>query len=52
MEMIVESLRRLYTNSFLTDEQKKEVKKSTDRLLQSKKITNKEYDYILGKDGE
>ena len=52
MNTIVESLRRLYTNESLTKEQIGAVKESVDRLLQSKKISIKEYNYILEKDGE
>lgn len=52
MNVIVESLRRLYTNETLTVEQIESVKESADRLLNAKKISIKEYHYILGKDGE
>lgn len=52
MNVIVESLRRLYTNETLTVEQIEAVKESADRLLNAKKISIKEYHYILGKDGE
>lgn len=52
MNVIVESLRRLYTNDTLTVEQIESVKESIDRLLSEKKISIKEYHYILGKDGE
>ena len=52
--IIIESLRRLYVNqkNDLTNEQIENVKNSADRLLQAQKITNEEYHYILGKDGE
>ena len=49
---VIESLRRLYAKDSLTEEQLNSVKESADRLLQTKKITIKEYYYILGKDGE
>ena len=52
MNVIVESLRRLYTNETLTEKQIESVKDSADRLLNAKKISIKEYHYILGKDGE
>lgn len=52
MNAVVESLRRLYMNETLTEVQIEAVKESVDRLLSSKKISIKEYHYILGKDGE
>lgn len=53
MNTVVESLRRLYTKeNSLTEEQIEAVKESADRLLNAKKISIKEYHYILGKDGE
>ena len=52
MNTVVESLRRLYTKDSLTEEQIEAVKESADRLLSAKKISIKEYHYILGKDGE
>ena len=52
MNAMVESLRRLYTKDALTEEQIEAVKESADRLLNAKKISIKEYHYILGKDGE
>ena len=36
----------------LTGEQIEAVKESIDKLLSEKKISIKEYHYILGKDGE
>ena len=50
--VFIESLRRLYTDESLTEKQIESVKESADRLLQAKKISIKEYHYILGKDGE
>ena len=50
--VVVESLRRLYINESLTEEQIGAVKESAERLLSANKISIKEYDYILGKDGE
>ena len=52
MNTIVESLRRLYMNESLTEEQIDAVKESADRLLAAKKISINEYHYILRKDGE
>ena len=52
MNTIIESLRRLYMKESLTEEQIESVKESADRLLSAKKISIKEYNYILGKDGE
>ena len=52
MNTVVESLRRLYENKSLTEEQIEAVKESADRLLTAKKISIKEYHYITGKDGE
>ena len=52
MNTIVESLRRLYMKDTLTEEQIEAVKETAERLLSSKKISIKEYHYILGKDGE
>ena len=52
MNTVVESLRRLYMKESLTVEQIEAVKESADRLLSAKKISIKEYHYILGKDGE
>ena len=50
--MVVESLRRLYMNKSLTEQQIEAVKDSADKLLQTKKISIKDYHYIIGKDGE
>lgn len=54
IDLIVESLRRLYINknNSLTEKQIEAVKESAERLLNAKKISIKEYHYILGKDGE
>lgn len=52
MNAVVESLRRLYTKDSLTETQIESIKESADRLLNAKKISIKEYHYILGKDGE
>lgn len=52
MNAVVESLRRLYRNKSLTEEQIEAVKESADRLLAAKKISINEYHYILWKDGE
>lgn len=52
MNAVIESLKRLYKNESLTEKQIEDVKESADRLLQAKKISIKEYYYILGKDGE
>ncbi len=52
MNAVVESLRRLYIKDTLTEEQIEAVKDSAERLLTAKKISIKEYHYILGKDGE
>lgn len=52
MNAVVESLRRLYIKDSLTEKQIESVKESADRLLSAKKISIKEYNYILGKDGE
>lgn len=49
---IIESFRRLYMKDTLTEEQIETVKESIDKLLSEKKISIKEYHYILGKDGE
>lgn len=49
---VTESLKRLYTNKSLTEEQIESVKESAERLLTAKKISIKEYHYIIGKDGE
>lgn len=49
---VIESLRRLYINESLTEKQIESVKEAADRLFQAKKISIKEYHYILGKDGE
>lgn len=52
MNIIIESLKRLYNNDSLTDTQIEAVKESVDRLMSTKKISIKEYHYIIGKDGE
>lgn len=52
MNTFIESLRRLYNNTTLTQEQQDEVKLTIDKLIQTKKITNEEYIYITRKDGE
>ena len=50
-KVIIDSLRRLYHNDTLTEEQYVEVELTVEKLIQTKKITNEEYDYITGKDG-
>lgn len=52
MNIVVESLKRLYTNNSLAEEQIESVKESAERLLTAKKISIEEYHYIVGKDGE
>lgn len=52
MNTVIESLKRLYMNNSLTEEQIGAVKESADRLLTAKKISIKEYHYITGRDGE
>lgn len=50
-KIIVESLHRLYSDKSLSAKQIDKIKERADSLLQSKKITDKEYLYILGKEG-
>ena len=52
MNMVVESLKRLYMKDSLTEEQIGAVKESVDKLLSSNKISIEEYKYIIEKDGE
>ena len=52
MNVVVESLKRLYTKENLTIEQIESVKETVDRLMSAKKISIEEYNYILGRDGE
>lgn len=52
MNIVVESLKRLYKNNTLTEKQIESVKESADRLLSANKISIEEYHYIVGRDGE
>lgn len=52
MNTVIESLRRLYMKKSLTEKQIEAVKESADRLLAEKKISIKDYHYIIGEDGE
>lgn len=49
MNELVESLKRLYSNSALTNGQKEKIKSQADLLLKNKKITDKEHAYIFSK---
>lgn len=49
MNMVIESLRRLYMKESLTEKQIEAVKESADRLLSANKISLEEYNYIINK---
>lgn len=49
MNELIQSLKRLYDNEYLSQEKKEKIIAQIESLFQSNKISDKEYQYILGK---
>ena len=50
MKQVIETFKRLYASETITVEQKVQVLSSVNRLFEAGKITEKEKEYILGKE--
>ena len=50
MKQYIETFKRLYSSKSITEEQRKQIVISVNRLYAAGKITNIEKEYILGKE--
>lgn len=50
MKQVIETFKRLYASQEITNEQREQICSSVDRLFNAGKITEKEKNYIFGKE--
>ena len=50
MKQVIETFKKLYASKSVTDEQRKQIFLSINRLFEAGKITEDEKQYILGKE--